>query len=377
MKILQRYYLVEFLKLFSVIGGGLGFLFSIIDLIDKINEFVPTRPSMNGLLLYAVLNFPQYLLYLMPMTALISGLFVFGQAGRRKETTAVKASGGSIKTLLRPFVYSGVLLTIIGFLIGEFVAPDFTRKAHALRDTLSKRDKVLTFQAGTTWLRTRDAIVKIDLFLPDKGIIKGLSIMKMEDSMLVERIEADSAEWRPVFGSTVSPETLKSPGTFRSDSRGVWYLRDVTEYKIKTGTAMKYKEIPLSRDIIDSPDIFREGAQRPDEMNVRELVTYTKRLKNAGFRNTKLIVDIHSRISYPFINVIMLILGISLATRGATGGGLITAAIGMFISLLYWIGYTASLSMGYAGILPPLIAAWLMPTIFGSVAWYLFMKIPE
>jgi lipopolysaccharide export LptBFGC system permease protein LptF len=35
------------------------------------------------------------------------------------------------------------------------------------------------------------------------------------------------------------------------------------------------------------------------------------------------------------------------------------------------------LSMGYAGIVPPFIAAWLMPIIFGTVAVHLFRKIPE
>lgn len=363
MKIIQRYYLKEFLKLFAIIACGLGLTFSLMELINKINDFIPNRPSMGDLLLYSGLNLPQYLLYLMPMAALISGLFVFGQAGRKKETTAVKASGGSIKALLMPFVYSGVLLSIAGFLIGEFVVPDFSRKAHQLRDSLSKRENVLTFKEGTVWLRAKGAIVKIDLFLPDKGVVQGVSIMKMDDYMLTERIEADSAQWKPAREAAENPK------------KGIWYLRGVTEYKIKDGTVATYKE--LQSDVIDSPDVFREDMQKPEEMNVRELTAYTKRLKKAGFRNTKLTVDIHSRISYPLINLIMLVLGIALASKGHMGSGLITAAIGIFISLLYWVGYTGTLSMGYAGILPPFVAAWLMPAIFGGIAVYLFRNIPE
>jgi len=363
MKIIQRYYLKEFLKLFAIIACGLGLTFSLMELINKINDFIPNRPSMGDLLLYSGLNLPQYLLYLMPMAALISGLFVFGQAGRKKETTAVKASGGSIKALLMPFVYSGVLLSIAGFLIGEFVVPDFSRKAHQLRDSLSKRENVLTFKEGTVWLRAKGAIVKIDLFLPDKGVVQGVSIMKMDDYMLTERIEADSAQWKPAWEAAENPK------------KGIWYLRGVTEYKIKDGTVATYKE--LQSDVIDSPDVFREDMQKPEEMNVRELTAYTKRLKKAGFRNTKLTVDIHSRISYPLINLIMLVLGIALASKGHMGSGLITAAIGIFVSLLYWVGYTGTLSMGYAGILPPFVAAWLMPAIFGGIAVYLFRNIPE
>jgi len=363
MKIIQRYYLKEFLKLFAIIACGLGLTFSLMELINRINDFIPNRPSMSALLLYSGLNLPQYLLYLMPMAALISGLFVFGQAGRKKETTAVKASGGSIKTLLKPFVYSGVVLSIAGFLMGEFVVPDFLRRAHVLRDTLTRKENVLTFKEGSVWMRAKGAIVKIDLFLPDRGVVKGVSIMKMDDYMLTERIEADSAEWKPVWEAAENPK------------RGIWYLKGVTEYKIKDGTVATHKE--LQSDIIGSPDVFREDMQKPEEMNVRELMAYTKRLRNAGFRNIKLSVDIHSRISYPFINLIMLVLGIALASKGHMGSGLITAAIGIFISLLYWVGYTGTLSMGYAGILPPFVAAWLMPVLFGGAAVYLFRTIPE
>jgi len=374
MRILQRYYLREFATLFAIVGFGLGLVFSLMDLINKINDFIPHNPSMGDLLLYAGLTLPQYLLYLMPMASLLSGLFVFGQAGRRRETIAIKASGGSIKTLLMPFVYLGIVLSITSFLMGEFVVPYCSRQTHLLRDTLSKKENILTSKEGTLWLRTNDAIVKIDLFLPGKGIIRGVTIMRMENDMLIERTEAESAEWRPAFGSMGSPEAADSHEAGGA-TRGVWQLRGVTQYTTKSGIVTKYKE--LQTDAIASPEIFRKDVQQPEEMNVRELTAYSQRLKSAGFRNTKLLVDIQSRISYPLINVIMLVLGIALALRGVVGGGLVTAAIGIFISLFYWVAYTTSLSLGYTGILPPIPAAWLMPLLFGGMAWHLFRKIPE
>lgn len=372
MKIIQRYYLKEFFKLFAIIGFGLSFVFSLMNLINKIDDFIPHNPSVYHLLLYSGLNLPQYFLYLMPMSALIGGLFVFGQAAKRKETTAIKAAGGGMKALLMPFVYLGAFLSVAGFLMSEFVVPDSSRKAHALRDTLSRKDNKLAFKEGAVWLRTNYAIVKIDLVLPEKGFVRGVSIMKMENDMLTERIEAESAEWHPALGPA-SPDASISQRA--GESSGVWNLREVTTYDIRTGTVTKNKD--LQSNLIESPDIFREDFQKPEEMNVRELAAYTKRLRNAGFRNSKLIVDIHSRISYPLINAIMLVLGVALAARGVVGGGLITAAVGIFISLLYWVAYTTSLSLGYTGILPPLAAAWLMPMLFAGMAFYLFIQIPE
>jgi len=375
MKILQRYYLREFTTLFATVGLGMSLVFSLMDLINKINDFIPHKPSMGDLLLYAGLTLPQYLLYLMPMACLLSGLFVFGQAGRRRETIAIKASGGSIKTLLMPFVFLGIVLSIASFLMGEYIVPDCSRETHLLRDALSKKENILTSKEGTLWLRTNDAIVKIDLFLPGKGIIRGVTIMRIDNDMLIERTEAESAEWIPALGPLGSPEAADSHDALKGARSGVWHLRGVTQYMIQSGRISKYKE--LQTDAIASPEIFKKDVQQPEEMNVRELTAYTQRLRSAGFRNTKLLVDIQSRISYPLINAIMLVLGIALAVRGVVGGGLVTAAVGIFISLFYWVAYTTSLSMGYTGILPPVPAAWLMPLMFGGIAWHLFRKIPE
>jgi lipopolysaccharide export LptBFGC system permease protein LptF len=35
------------------------------------------------------------------------------------------------------------------------------------------------------------------------------------------------------------------------------------------------------------------------------------------------------------------------------------------------------LSMGYARVVPAVVATWIMPVIFGIAAIYLFSKIPE
>lgn len=374
--ILRLYYLKEFFGLFAVIALGLALISGLIDLIDKIDDFITHNPPVESLLLYTALNVPRYLVYLMPMAALLSGLFVFGQAGKRKETLAIKAAGGSIKSLLTPFVYSGVLLCFAGLLISEFVVPDFSAMAHDLRDMMTKRDRIVAFKGGTAWLRVREYVVKIDLYLPDRGVIKGVSIMKIVDDMLIERIEAESGEWQPAWeaGTSRVERRLESPGTGRSAGGG-WYLKGVTLYDLRTGKTTEFKE--MESDIIDSPEIIGRSARKPEEMNVRELFAYSKRLKEAGIRNTKLVIDIHSRLSYPLINLIMVVAGISLAARERIKGGLVTAATGIAIGLLYWLGFTASLSMGYTGILPPVLAAWLVPMLFGGGALYLFRVIPE
>ena len=156
--------------------------------------------------------------------------------------------------------------------------------------------------------------------------------------------------------------------------RGVWYLNDVTEYDIASGRTTRHKV--LETEVIDPPYVLNKGIRRPDEMTLRELYSYTRKLESSGIKNIK-----HSRhkleVILPLINIVMIVLGIALAGRGDMGSGLMTSAIAIFISLLYWLGYTSFLSMGYTGLLPPVIATWIVPLTFGAAAFYLYKNIPE
>jgi len=359
MFILQRYYLREFFKLLSLISLGLALIFSILDLVDKIDDFMPSRPSLGSLFLYAFYNFPKYLLYLMPAALLTCTLFIFSHASRNKELVAIRATGGRLRILLYPFIVTGMVLSVFAFLLGEIVVPDFSKRSHELKDTLMRKEQKLTFKEGTLWLRGTDGSpVRIELYIPEKRLAKGVSIFIYGKELLKKRIEAEEAEWK-----------------YAGSSEGIWRLRNVTAYDIEEDKIYIMPE--MDYPYLEPPDFFSEGIRKPEEMGIGELYRYTARLKSAGFRNTKLIVDLHSKISYPLANFFMILLGISLSIRGKAGGGLFAVGLGLLISIVYWFAYTMMLSMGYAGIVPPLIATWFVPVVFGGIAVYLFSKVPE
>lgn len=363
MLIIQRYYLKEFLRLFGILSLGLSITASLFELINRIDEFMPHNPATGDLIQYSLLNIPNYFLYTMPVSILLSSLFIMGNANRRKETVAVRSSGGSMKRVLSVFVYVGIVMTILSFAVSEFISPPAMQEAHRLKNLLSKRGEIPAFKEGTFWIRSKEAIIKIDLYnqeTPYFAGLKGLSIFRMEGDMLSERIEAEYAEWRPKGKETTD---------------GVWYLKNAISYDLKSGETRRFSE--FETDLIEPPIAFKDVMRRPEEMNLRELINYTRRLKEAGFKNNKLLVDMHSRIAYPIINLVMVLLGLSLATSGEMRSGLVTAALGIGISLLYWLGLSLSLSLSYTALVPAFIGPWSMPLLFGALAIYRFKKIPE
>ncbi|MBZ0157477.1 MAG: LptF/LptG family permease [Alphaproteobacteria bacterium] len=367
MLIVQKLYLKDFLRSLALLCIGISLVFSIIGLIDKVDDFMPHRPPAGLLLLYTVLTIPKYLQYLIAMATLLSSLFVFSQAIKRKEIVAIKAASGRMKSILMPFVSLGVLLTLTGFLLGEVVIPATSKKIREVKGRITKSKKGVTFKEGTLYMRARDgSIVRIGLYLPDLNLSKEVSIFKFDAEALKERINAETALWE---GNS-------------------WKLRKVTVYDIAEGKTTSLPELVYPH--IESPKIFQEDLWEVSEMNIVELVQYQNRLNEAGFKNVKLTVDISSRLSYPLINLFMLLLGISLSMGGEqqmfqkllpqksqTHGGIIAAGLGLFISLVYWFGYSLFLSLGYAGAIPPFLAPWIIPFVFAGLSVYLYRQIPE
>ncbi len=354
MKIVQRLYLKEFFILLGLLVVGLSLIFSLIDLTGRIQGFLPGKPSPLNLMLYSIYIMPKFFLYLLPMSVLISGMFVFSQASRRKEVLAIKAAGGKLRSLFFPFIATGISLCIFAFLVGEFVVPGLTRQAFSLKDYLEGNAKKVVFDSGMLWLRSIDGSpVKIELYHAEKKVAKGISIFVIGKNVLKERIAADRAFWD---GKT-------------------WVLEDVTISHIDTGRTEKLPSLPYGN--LESPDLFVQEMKTTEEMDITELYRYMQKLKHAGFRNIKLAVDINSKISFPLITIFMMLLGISLALRMGNSGGFLSAGLGLLISLIYGFSYTFFLSMGYAGILHPLLAAWIMPGAFSLLSVYLFLTIPE
>lgn len=359
MKVIQRYYIREFLKILSILAFGMALIFSIIDLIDKVDDFMPGRMSIFQLFQYVVLNFPKYLYYLLPMSLLICSLFIFSQASRHRELTMIKATGGKLRRLLSPFVFMGIFFSLFGFIISEVIIPDFSERTLDFKKTFLKKSEKLQFKEGTIWLKGTDgAFVRIELYIPEKKSAQGVSIFITKDASLSKRIEAEEALW------------VKGEGL-----QGIWRLKKVDIYDIEKGEINHVVEMEYPE--LESPDLFSKGIKNPEEMGIGELYTYMTRLKRAGFKDTKLDVDLHSKVSYPLINFFMILLGISLSATNRIGDGLFAAGLGLFISFVYWLLYTFMLSLGYAGIIPPFAATWIVPILFGTAALYLFSKIPE
>ncbi len=342
----------EFGVLILIVTVLLSILFSIISLVDRMDELIPYGINADSLIKIGILKIPEYMRYLIPMATLICTILVISLASRRNEIVAIKASGMNLRRFFAPFIVAGVLLLIVDFFIAEVISPVSLRKLSEIVYTI-KGERDFSYQRGTVWFRGEGGqIVRAGLFIPEKKEVYGITVFYIGEKGLIKRISAERGRWTEKY----------------------WKLYGVKVYEIEKGRVGKYPEIILEG--VGKPDIFEKELSRREELSVLELIRYEKKLRRSGFRNIKMKVDIHSRISYPLTILFMVMVGIFLSLKSRSGRGIMSAGAGILISILYWIAYTMALSMGFAGVVSPPVAAWSVPLGSLAVGVYLYLKVP-
>ncbi|MBI4680201.1 MAG: LptF/LptG family permease, partial [Nitrospirae bacterium] len=299
---------------------------------------------------------PRSVLWASPFASLISILFTIGMAAKWKETIAVRAAGGSLKKVMSPFLMLGIIISIIALILGEGIVPLAAQKASLIRKTkILKEVPKVSYTEGVLWVKGLEgSLIRVTGFVEDKNRFLNISIFSFDQSFkLIKRIEADGAEW----------------------INNGWLLNNATVFDFERGTMTKQDGIVFTG--LEEPKIFKAELKKPEEMNFWELYNYYNRLERAGFKNFRYVVDLYGKLAYPLVNFVMILFGVSLALNSRFGGGIRAAGLALIIIISYWLVFSISTSLGNTGMLPPALAPWVSPVLFGFAGGYMFIQIRE
>ncbi|MGC9045946.1 LptF/LptG family permease [Thermodesulfovibrio sp. 3462-1] len=364
MNIVCKSYIKEFLKTFLILLFSMSLLLSIVGLIEKIDDFIPYKPSATFFVEYALYSIPRYIFYLMPFITLVTSLFIFSVGVRSREFLILSVSGGKLRVILKPFLILGIVISIFGFIFGEFIQPEFTKKLNIMVEKLTMKGK--NSVQKDIFLRAKDGtVIKIGEYLAGQRKAKDVKAFIIKNNILTKRIDAQEAEIK----------------------ENHWIFKNTLIYDFLSGKVEKSESIDYPINLKISVATFKD-IKKIEELGILELIQKRKELKRAGLSNPKIDTDISGRLSYNFVTFFMMVLGISLPlgahekfsfifskTRG--GSGIITVGIGLIITIVYWLVYSIFMFMGYSKILPSFVSPWITPLIFGFVSMKLFYAIKQ
>ena len=130
---LDRYVLSEFLKTFAVTVVGFPVLLSILDLAEKIDNYLARDVPRQDIALSYLYFIPESMFLVFPAAVLFATVFSVGTFTRHSEITAAKASGISFYRFVRPILLGSIVAAGLNLVVGELAPPASERRREMLR----------------------------------------------------------------------------------------------------------------------------------------------------------------------------------------------------------------------------------------------------
>lgn len=346
MSILTRYLAREIIKNCCIVLAVVVIISLAVNFFENIDDFIEAGAPMISALWFFLFGTPYIIAQVLPIGLLLAILITFGIMSKRNELIALKGSGVSIFHLFRPVATLGILSTLLLFCLSELVVPDTMARANRiyLRDV--KKVSALAAREKNIWIKGDHAVFNITQYDPVNRVMYGFSAHYMNDqSELIKRLDAEQGYFKDnqwVFENLLSQEINPATGE-----------PDVSFYARKT----------LTIELL--PGDLKQVAKSSDEMSFQALRALIQKVEAEGYDATRYRVDLHKKIAFPVVCLIMCFVGTGVAVRGRLKEGLpVIVAYGMVIAFLYYIVFNFCASLGHGEILPPIVAAWAANLLF-------------
>ncbi len=342
---LHKYWLKQFFKFFLIIQMIILVLFVFIDYLSRMDKFLSSDITLIGALGYVMLKIPFMFVQLTPASILLASITVFSLMNRSNELLAIRSSGISIYFLVKPAIFVGVFLAGFMFFLGETLIPISITKANFIRYNVLKKQNILSAREDI-WIKSENKLIHINYYDAASQTMAGVTISVMGEGFALEsRIDAEKGTW--VDGKWVFENVIEQA-----------HAKDGVDYDVK----LLGKKV-LSLTV--KPEDLGAVAKKSEEMSFSELRKFVKKVKQEGYDATTYRVDLNAKLAFPFICIIMVLTGAATGMRSFVKDNIpVAIAIGVVIAFFYWVMYGLCLSMGYGGVLPPVVSAWTANLFF-------------
>jgi lipopolysaccharide export system permease protein len=355
MSILDRYLIKEILKHFAIVLCAVIVIYVAVDFFENIDRFVEAGLPISRALEYFQLKLPLIIVQVTPVGILLAVLITLGLMNKNNEIIALKSGGMSIYRFLKPILALGLLFAIVFFIISEVVVPITISRANEIWRQEVKKYTV-TSTRKNIWIKGHRSIAFIAYFNPQDQTISGITLNRFDQQFrLIRRVDA-------------------AKGKYQNDQ---WLFYNVMEQRLNSQDGSYEVDFleQLMEDIDFTPADLKRAAKKSEEMSVKELYRYIQHVESEGYDATPYRVDWHGKFALPLSCLIVCIIGTGITLRKTTREGLsLSITYGIIVVFLFWIAQGFCLSLGYGGMLPPIISAWIANFIFACFAFFNFLN---
>ena len=433
MRLLTRYILKQLFLPFIFSLLIIVFILFTQFLLRAIDRFLGKGLDLGTIFEYLFLNLGWITALSVPMAVLIAALMAFGQFSEDNEITAMRASGISFLTIVRPALVLGFAIATTLILFNAFIMPEMNFKARMLSGDIYRKRPDLNIEPGyfmddlpdySLIIRDKEDNTLKDVRIFSKGIGETQTSIHSKTGNLTT---IDDAILLTLFNGEIHELDLKDYGNYRRIEFEKHIItipaddlflnrRDTTSRSDREMTIQmilnKRKDISNRIDIVRSrvgraflrtkmdsivPPNFEaaklvltqfknafatDSANNADaiyrmekdvSMAERQLRNEYNLLRSYGKSSNKYEVELHKKFSLPVACILFIMTGASLGVLFRKGGFTIATSLSFGFFLVYYIFMIGGEDLADRNILSPMVGIWSPNVLLFIISVYLLL----
>lgn len=351
--ILDRYLAAGFIRIFGASLTVITALYVTVDFFDRIGALFESGAPLLTVIRYFLYKAPLLISRVVGFATLFSTLFSLGMLARTYEITAIRSSGVSVQRLSLPLFVLGLLICVLTFIWNESLVPVFAHRAQSIyRSEIKKKQQKSLLGTNDIWIRGENSFINIDRFDTNTSTLENITVFRLSRNFnLTGLVEIPRAQWHTNH----------------------WQASPAIEWELRGEGEMTQREITPSLPITETPGDLKLLARDAEEFTYFDLQRQIADLKGKGIDATGYEVDLQSKLAFPMVSPLMVLLAIPFALkRQLTGNISLSFGVAMAIAFGYWVLSAFCISLGHSSALPSWAAAWIPTVIFALIGLYCF-----
>lgn len=365
MRLLDRYQLRELLAAFAYCLAGILVFWLSFELLGEMGDLRKRGVGVLATIEYLLHRLPLYLLLQIPVSLLLSLLYVLTQHSRHNELVAMRAAGIGIGRIALPYLAVGVALSGVVFALNEYAVPDAAARAEA----------ALQAASGAEPEEARDWRYKLNFRDHRSGRIWWIQGFNVASGDVV----GAHVQWPAADGGR--EELIAERGHWDA---GTWSFEGVTRLTFPPGVGGVASQVQTNRLEVsgfpETPAHLRSEVKiskllgslkksRQVQLSLQEILTYRELHRELSPRFDALLSTwFHDRLASPWTCLVVVLIAIPAGAGAGRRNVFVGVAGAVFIAFAYIVVKEFSLAAGSGGYLAPWLAAWLPNIVFASGA---------
>ncbi len=355
-RLIDRYISRRYLRTAVLAFVGLLVLYYIgefIELSEKLSKGEATLSQVAEYFYYAT---PKFIYFVVPLATLVAVLTTLGGLTRTNELTVLRACGVSLYRTAIPLVVLALVWSGMLFSLEDHVMAHSERQAEVLRNTIRGRAQRTFDVANRSWLVGKsDELYHYAVFDVRAQTLHRLSIFetnrdpyRLKTHTFATQVVFEDGEWHATDGWV---QTFDESGSVRR-----------TPFSSRTLT-------------LEEPAYFGAEQIEAEFMNYGELKDYIDRLGASGVSIAAHEVELHRKVAFPFVTLVMTLIAIPFGVTTGRRGALYGIGLAVVLAVAYLLVSTLFIAFGAASVLPPALAAWSTNILFAAAALTMLLTV--